>query len=282
MSLTNEQYEKISRFLNLEMDETEMDAFEKELNTNPEMRHQLDFEQSLRDDFAVHNVTSLPNTTPVPATTGKLKGIRKWLAISAAVITACILFSILWQKPSKKPAIVNREDMDTTQKTINQVIAITPAKDSSKVIDLLQLFNQYFKKDAIPQHYPMYLAEALTNYEAGNYATLQKLSLNNLPQTRSISETDSKENILTWGHYYKGLAFLQTGNTKEAAINLDWVLNNQPGKALKAKAQWYLALTYLKENNKEKAVELCNSIIQHKENQLLIENAKKILDIVGR
>lgn len=290
MSLTTEQYKKIIRFLDAGMDAAEMDAFEKELANNPEMRAQLDFEQSLRDDFALRNITSLPGFVPANAGAanhaipGKIAGIRKWLALGAAVITAIMLVTIFWQKPETKPSAANKNIIDTAQKTTNPPpeIVTTPAKDSSAGIDLALLFKQYFKKDALPEQYPLYLAEAFTDYESGNYTTLQQLDLSNLPQTRSINESDSKENILKWGHYYKGLAFLQTGNTKQAIINLHWVLNNQPDKALRAKAQWYLALAYLKENNKEKAIELCRSIVNKKQNTVLVKSAEKILDIVGK
>lgn len=79
MGITTEQYEKIIRFLDAEMEVAEMEAFEKELAANPEMRHQLDFEQSLRDDFALQNLTSLPGTMA----SGKVREMRKWLAIGS-------------------------------------------------------------------------------------------------------------------------------------------------------------------------------------------------------
>jgi tetratricopeptide (TPR) repeat protein len=156
-----------------------------------------------------------------------------------------------------------------------------PVKDSSEVIGLALLFKQYFKKEALPENYPLFLAEALMDYESGNYTTLQQLNLSDLPRARGAGEADSK-NILQLGHYYKGLAFLQTSNTKEAAINLNRVLNNQPGYALRAKAQWYLALTYLKENNAEKAAELCRSIVNDKKNNILVKNAEKMLEALGK
>jgi hypothetical protein len=291
MGITTEQYKKVMRFLDAEMDAAEMDEFEKELDANPAMRHQLNFEQSLRDNFVLQNITSLPGTiqakeyTSSPAIPHKKTfGIQKWLALSAAVITACILIITLWPTPKKNPDVASIAPVDTAQEIINppHVIATTPAKDSGKVMNIALLFKQYFKKDAIPEHYPMYLAEGLADYESGNYATLQQLNLKDLPQTRSIGETDSKENIMLLGHYYRGLAFLQTGNTTEAATNLDWVLQNQHSQALKAKAQWYLALTYLKENNKEKAAELCSNIINDKENKLLVKNAEEILNALGK
>lgn len=278
------------RFLDAEMEAAEMEVFEKELNTTPELRRQLNFEQSLRDSFALQNITSLPGGASankvVPAPPGKVTGMRKWLAISAAavVIITFTLLALLRQKPGSVEVVVSNTEADTTQGKSNQppVVITEPAKNSSEAIDLPRLFKQYFKKDALPDHYPLFLAEALTDYEAGNYATLQQLNLNDLPQTRSVDEANNQENILKWGYYYKGLAFLHTGNTKEAATNLNQVLNNEPGTALKAKAQWYLALTYLKENNSEKAAELCRNIVRSKENNLLVKNAEKILDALGK
>jgi len=290
MGITTEQYKKIIRFLDAEMGLAEMGEFEKELTSNPDMRNQLDFEQSLRNDFAARNITSLPGPTSVKespaarATPGKITGMRIWLAISAAIIIAFMLFTIFWQKPVRTPDVANGKNMDTTQIKNNppQVIAAATAKDSSEVIDLPLLFKQYFKKDTVPGNYPLYLAEALMDYESGNYKTLQQLNLNDLPQTRSSGETDSKENILQLGHYYKGLAFLQTNNTRDAIIHLNWVVANRPDKTLQAKARWHLALIYLKENNRKKAVELCRSIVGSKENPALVKNAEKILDTLGK
>ena len=227
MSLTTEQYKKIIRFLDAGMDAAEMDAFEKELAANPEMRAQLDFEQSLRDDFALRNITNLPATESANETVagrtvpGKIRGMQKWFAIVAAVITAIMLVAIFWQKPETKRDVANKNNMDTAEQTTKPapLVVATQPKDSSAAIDLALLFKQYFKKDALPENYPLFLAEALTDYESGNYTTLQQLDLSNLPQTRSINESDSKENILLLGHYYKGQAFLQTGNTKQAIIN---------------------------------------------------------------
>lgn len=291
MGITTEQYKKIIRFLDTEMDPAEMDDFEKELATNPEMRMQLDFEQSLRDDFALHNVIKLPGSVPVNEKIevrpipGKVKTMKKWLAISAAVVLiAVILLTIFWQNPGQTPDVAKGNSSDTAQNKNVQLptTETSVAKDTSKSIDLTLLFNQYFKKDVLPEQYPLYLAEALMDYEAGNYKTLQQLNLNDLPEVRGNNETDSKENVLKWGHYYKGLAFLQTNNNRVAIINLDWVINNQPGKALRTKAQWYLALAYLKEKNSEKAVKLCSDIISNKDNDSLIKNAKKILDTLRK
>lgn len=278
------------RFLDGAMNLKEMDAFEKELSANAEMRNQLNFEQSLRDSFGFGNIKSLPDikfekeNTELSKTRGKLTGMRKWWTIGAAVITGLILFTIFEQKKTKTTEVADVKVADTLQKPITPPVSTinVPVQDSDEHIDLQDLFKKYFRKDALPEHYPLFLAEALMDYESGNYKTLQKLNLNDLPQTRSVGEADSKENILRLGHYYKGLAFLQTNNTRDAIENLHWVISNQQDKALRTKAQWFLALAYLKENNSEKAAELCRSIVNNNDSSTLIKNAKKILDTLEK
>ncbi|GAB3421716.1 tetratricopeptide repeat protein [Niabella aquatica] len=286
MGITTEQYEKIIRFLDGEMEAAEMEAFEKELAANPEMRHQLDFEQSLRDSFALKDITCLPGTVAPAEIPGKVRRMQKWLTIgsAAAVIIAIVLFMAPWQKPGTAPDIANRKNIDTTREESgrSKTVISEPAKDSSNDIDLASLFKKYFKKEPLPEEYPIFLAEALMDYEQGNYATLQKLNLNDLPQTRGPQETDRKKNILQLGHYYKGIAYLETGNTGKAIAHFNWVLKNQPDTTLKAKTQWYLALAYLKEKNREKAAELCRSIINHKGNHVLIKNAAIILNTLEK
>ncbi|PVD51652.1 hypothetical protein DC498_13060 [Terrimonas sp.] len=293
MNITTEQYQKIMRFLNTEMDDAEMDAFEKELNANPEMRSQLDFEQSVRDSFALRQITVIPGVEPVN-TINKIsksnlsvRRLQVWIAISAAAVTAIVFLSIFLKKTEKNAVTAGfgTNNIDTAQQSAipPQVMVAEPVqKDSVEVIDLVGLFKQYFKKDTLPEHYPLFLAEALMDYESGNYKALQQLNLKDLPQTRGADETGSRKSILQLGYYYKGLAFLQTGNTNEAVVNLKWVLNNQPDKNLRARAQWYLALIHLKENNGEKAAKLCRSIVDNRENDILVKNAGKILDALKK
>lgn len=288
MGITTEQYEKIIRFLDAEMEVAEMEAFEKELAANPEMRHQLDFEQSLRDDFALREITDLADAN-VPEHNlkipGKRRSMQKWWAIAAAaiVIAGLTFFIKPWQKKGKTPAVAIQQQIDTSQKKGNlpQQVTTVPPKDNDEIIDLKMLFEQYFKKDTVPEAYPIFLAEALIDYESGNYATLQKLNLNDLPQVRGAGDND-RESILQLGHYYKGISYLETGNTEKAIAHFDWVLKNKPDKALQVKATWFLALAYLKENNREKAAALCRSIINKKGNSILIRNAEKILDTLGK
>lgn len=284
MAITTEQYEKITRFLDADMDLAEMEAFEKELAANPEMRRQLDFEQSVRNEFASQELPDVIGMTTEEAPvarqmTRKTTRLQKWLVIGAAAAVLAAVLVITKQNSSPKPAVADKIGVDTTRKedVTPPVAVIRPAEDSSR-LNFEALFKQYFKKDSLPDEYPLFLAEAFTDYASGKYSTLQQLSLKELPEVRGIDGNDSKEKILQLAHYYKGLAFLQTNDTRQAAINLEWALNNHADKTLRAKAQWYLALTYLKEGKKEKAAVMCRNIISNKENTLVIKNAEKLLD----
>lgn len=290
MDITTEQYERIIRFLDGDMNAVEMDEFEIELSSNPAMRHQLDFEQSLRNDFALNSITSLTAEIPaeagisVPSKPTRITSLAKWFSAAAAIIIIILLVTVFWQKTDQKEDIAHTNKIDTVQSvSIPPGAIITEqAKDTSKSIDLVKLFRQYFKKDTLPEEYPIFLAEAFTDYESGNYKTLQQLNLNNLPETRGVDKPGSKQSILQLGHYYKGLAFLQTNNTKDAIINLNWVLSSQPEKILRDKAQWYLALAYLEEKNPEKVAEFCKNIVDSSSSNLLVRNAKTILETLRK
>ncbi|HVW62720.1 MAG TPA: hypothetical protein VHC48_21865, partial [Puia sp.] len=180
MGITTEQYEKIIRFLDAGMGPAEMDAFEKEMAANPEMRDQLEFEQSIRDEFSSNNITSLPgdslaiNSAAARVMPGKIKRMRKWFSAGAAAIIAFILVAVFWQKTGKAPDIARK--MDTLLPSAGQSgTKMPPVQHSSQAIDLSLLFRQYFKKDALPEQYPVFLAQALTDYASGNYTTLQQL-----------------------------------------------------------------------------------------------------------
>ncbi len=279
------------RFMDTEMDAAEMEAFAQELAEYPELRKQLDFEQSVRDKLLLGNssplpgIASIPNNSLIEEGQGKIRSLRKWFAFGAAAVIAIFLVAVVWKEP-KVTTIVNVSNSDTDQvqpQTISTPITITepePVKGSNQSVDMSELFKRYFKKDDLPEEYPLFLAEALLDYETGQYKTLLQLDLSNPPQTRGASEAD-KTNILQLGHYYKGLAFLQTGNTKEAIANLNKAIQNKPDKSLLTKTQWYLLLAYLKENNRKKAAELCNSIIK-KENHTLVKEAKEILSVLEK
>lgn len=105
MAITTEQYEKITRFLDADMDLAEMEAFEKELAANPEMRRQLDFEQSVRNEFASQELPDVIGMTTEEAPvarqmTRKTTRLQKWLVIGAAAAVLAAVLVITKQNSS--------------------------------------------------------------------------------------------------------------------------------------------------------------------------------------
>jgi len=314
MSISIEQHEKISHFLDAEMTMAEMEAFEKELSANPEIREQLNFEQALRDGFAVGSIKvqelNLQDNGPQEKIHKIGAGIKeayntkenlpkkinphhplwkavivrvKWLHIAAAVVVLIIIatFFTIKTKPSAQQTFVKLKDTLSIRNIDSSItVKSKPIIEPAKVPDFALLYKKYFVKDKLPETYPLLLADAFNNYENGDYASIQQLNLNDISEMRGEDKLNNRQNILQLGHYYKGIAFLETNNTQQAIINFNWVIKNQPDKSLRVKAQWYLALTYLKEHNGEKATELCSAVMNNKENEVLAKNAQALFSAI--
>jgi hypothetical protein len=253
MAINTEQYQRITRFLDADMTLEEMDTFKQELDANPAMRQQLNFEQSVRDGFALDKNNIIAGGKTNAVTPLKKLNTRRWLTIAAAATVTGIILALLFFNTKKdSPAIViQHNDSATINKKDTAPLVINKPADSSNKKNITALYKQYFTADTIPQNYPMYLAEALTNYQNEDYAAIEKIDLTNIPQIRGVED---KQAILNLGHYYKGIAYLKNNNTPQAIVNLQWVQNNCTDNSIKLNAQWYLALAYLKNNNAAEAI----------------------------
>ncbi|MGG9960330.1 hypothetical protein [Ferruginibacter sp. SUN106] len=262
MSISAEQYERIVNFLDAAMSVKDMEAFEKELAGNPEMRKQLDFEQSVRDSFAFTTNKSVKEDIAIGDNNKLIKEMpvipvtkSNWFSFAIAASFAAIIISVLLLQPKKNIAPLVVKNIDTPDVKKNDSLLITTATidTSNKIKQLAALYRQYFSVDTIPENYPVYLAEAFTSYQDNDYAAIQKIDLANIPATRGI---ESRQNILQLGHYYKGIAFLKTNTIPQALSNLQWIEQNADDAKLKIKAQWYLALGYIKKGDVAEAGKL--------------------------
>jgi len=295
MAITTAQYEIISRFLDGAMDMEDMDAFEAELLTNPEMRKQLDFELFVKDGLAfnsnlrVKSGPVVPENQPSPGsqkktTQPKTLSIRVWLATGAAaaiILALSILFLV--NRPTKeyKPvATSTTQAPDSIIKGEQATITGIPVKDSTGKKDEAALFNRFYRKDKLPETYPIFLADAFTRYEAGDYTALQQLNLSGIPETRGSDALKDKEQILQLAHYYKGISYLETGNTAKAILHFDWVLKNKPARELLTKTEWYLALACLQEHEQGKAKELLKKVLGNSRQNKFSKDAKALLSVL--
>jgi tetratricopeptide (TPR) repeat protein len=257
MEITTEQYNRIQLFLDAEMTKEEIDAFELELDSNPSMRSQLDFEQNVRDNFAMQKKVPLivENKKVI-----RINNRRKWLPmVAAASVLMAIGTLFFWNTKKNKatPSIAKKIDTILLEKKDTSTLTKPILNKIKNEINFAQLFDDYFEVEKIPTNYPIQLADAFSEYKKGNYASMQKLDITKITETRGV---DDKQAVLELACYYKGISLLKLGKPEDAIKNFEWVKNNASTDSLKGNASWYLGLVYLKKGEREKAKVLLEGI----------------------
>jgi tetratricopeptide (TPR) repeat protein len=92
------------------------------------------------------------------------------------------------------------------------------------------------------------LTPAIANYNAGNYIGAIKL-------LREITKADSS-NIS--GYFLLGVSLMETQNFEEAIQKFNYVIDRND--RIREQTEWYLALCYLKTDQRSKAVLLLNDL----------------------
>ena len=106
------------------------------------------------------------------------------------------------------------------------------------------------------------LASAMESYQNKDYATALK-------KFETISNVD--ENYLI----YKSICLLETEQTKDAITLLEKLVAKGEGTEYYQQACWYLALAYLCNHEKEKAVDIMNSYFPESDNFKSLINSLK-------
>ncbi|MBD0280328.1 MAG: tetratricopeptide repeat protein [Flavisolibacter sp.] len=255
---------------------------------------QQDAEQAQTNGEESYPASGLEQGAPAMEAPGTQKGIIRrigmWrsLAIAAAVI-GIIVISSLWliQKQRNSQEVATIRDKPNTSKDIPiqdtpppqmntptdniavQDKPITPEQnqDNSKLTKASvpdrahreALYARNFKPDAVPADLPDLLQEALTRFKEQEYkdaiAAIDidalKTSMEELRPRGQPNKQQEKEEKLTlfYAHYYKALSYMADNNTEKAIPEFQNALSNNPDKFWQGKAQWYLALAYLKAGN---------------------------------
>ena len=157
-------------------------------------------------------------------------------------------------------------------------LAIKPGTDSMVSAKGGVLYTKYFEKDTLPQKYPQFLLEAFSGYDLNDYIYLKKLDLVNIDASLSAKEMADKHQILSLGHYYKGIGFLMVNDEAEAIANLRWCISHPMNEHQLVKARWYLALAYLKINDPAKAIPLLETVENSRPTFYYAPKAKKLLE----
>jgi hypothetical protein len=193
---------------------------------------------------------------------------------------------LFWPKLSAPPPVAKKIDTSSAKKSTNNDLTNITPKDSIKNINSeigkfngSASFKKYYAKDMSNQPMPELLAMVPSNYQKGNYSYSETINLANVLNTRgSSADINSKQNILQLGHYYKGLSYIETNDDKKAFENLQWVIDSAQSPQLKIKAQWYLALIYLKQNNTTRAMPLLSSLSKNSNEVQYKKHAAEILE----
>jgi len=107
-------------------------------------------------------------------------------------------------------------------------------------------------------------SEAFYEYDNGNY----EKSLELFSKIYDVEKDD-------YALFYKALSFMELKKTKEAIATFNQ-FDLSKNNAFTPFVKWYLALSYLKENQKDKAIPLLKSLTETENQQQ--EMAKKVLD----
>ena len=219
----------------------------------------------------------------------RILNIPAWAGIAAA---ACVILAVaglmLFWPISSTPPVAKKIDTSAKKSPNNDLTNIAP-KDSIKNInseikklDGSASFKKYYTKDMSHPPMPELLAMVPANYQKGNYSYSETINLENIPNTRgSSADINSKQNILQLGHYYKGLAYIEANDSQKSIENLQWVIDSAQSPQLKIKAEWYLALVYLKENNTKKALSLFSSLSKNPNHHPYGRQATEILETLN-
>jgi tetratricopeptide (TPR) repeat protein len=239
-------------------------------------------ENNSRRDIGSHAFTN--KREPQAAKVVKMK---LWIAVavSACIILAVTIFVIIMRPKPMPPNIAAIKDTSAAKKNTDTEIAKTSSGDSIKKIssaikkfDGRVFFKKYYAKDLSNPQMPDLLAMVPAEYQKGDYS-FREIDLGKVANTRGASnDLNSKQNILQFAHYYKGLSYIETKDYKTAIENLRWVIDSARSPQLKIKAQWYLALIYINEDNLQKAMPLLLSLSKNPNQSPYHNQAAELLE----
>jgi hypothetical protein len=188
--------------------------------------------------------------------------IWKWMA-AAAVLAAIILLGNVLLRNAKltTPVIVNYQITDSLNKTDTQRTVTDSTNQSpfeKNQTDLQVLYAQNFTPDKVPDDPNGPLDDAYFYYASGQYknAITAIDSLHKKQLTRG-GAADASTNL--FAQYYKALSLMSLGNI-EPAIPLLRQVESSDNPELRDRAQWYLSLAYLKQNEPSNAIRVLEKL----------------------
>ncbi len=243
MNLSEEQYEVIEAYLTNELSATDRALFEKDMQTDAELRAEVDRQRNIRLGLRALGIeralerakaqyeaaSAAVSTTETKQTLVRpLLNWRYW-ATAASVVLALGVGYYAYQQ--------------TENRQIDVAYAETISPDPAN--DLLKDFPSGKVAPSVKTEF----LDALTNYRTGKYDKVID-QLNTLPADKQT---------VHYKNYFLGLSYLAN---KQPAIAIPLLIEAQaaPSRQLRQKSEWFLALAYVKNEQKEKALPILKRI----------------------
>ena len=192
---------------------------------------------------------------------------------------------------SNAPTVPNSQGMNDREE--GQLEAqnqeISPEKMQELVIQNFQ--PDQIPKDSEEREGP--LQDAFTYYDKKNYEATIKESNGVIEdmqemaseEGRNVNERDISRGIdtdntrvLFNAYYYNGICYIELGNASEAIISLQKAVKSSPNKLSKIKAEWYLALAYLKKGDLKKANEFLMKVASSNREKVYSSKATSLMN----
>jgi tetratricopeptide (TPR) repeat protein len=236
----------IDQFLANEMAPAERAAFKNELRSNPDLARELKLAQTIDSAILRDDVIELRQKLIAAINAGKGSKIevpvvrmntRKWWYAAASLLALVAVSATLYLQ---------------TNRNLSTDSLFTQYYNSENIVDLTRGDEN--------------IVDAVIKFQQKDYATASDMFKKILAKDNS--------NIVVW--FYYGIANIETKNY-ENSINAFTIIIKQNDNLYIEHAEWYLGLCYLKNNQKDKAMDQFVAIASNPEN-FHHQEAKNILE----
>lgn len=278
--MSDDRYDIIIQYLNGEMNDEQKMLFGQQILADKELQEDVtllaDLRRKLKDDeiyseeeqALAKNLSKISTSffTPVEQrqayTSKHIKRLSVqlnsgWTWLAAACITGIISLSIFWfftkQHAGEKTVAVNpSKDNRLINKDTGKIQVIIPGEEHAN-LNLDKLFADNFEKDKIPEEGTEDIGYAMSQYQRGKYADAiyaLKAAGNDV-----AVRGNSGDSTLTafYIDYYMALSYMLNNEAAKAIPLLEKATQKSKEKLLQAKSEWYLSLACIKTENIEKA-----------------------------
>jgi len=214
----------IEQYLANEMAPPERTNFRKELQSNPDLADELKFSQTIDSALMRDDIIDLRRKliTAINADRSAEKEVpvirmntRKWWYAAASVLVLCAVTATMYLQ---MPRATTNDSLFTQYYTSENIVDLTRGDEN--------------------------IVDAVVKFQQKDFGTASVLFKNILNKDNS--------NIAVW--FYYGISNIETQNYASAIKAFNTIIENNDNLYIEH-AEWYLGLCYLKNNEKNKAID---------------------------